>query len=187
MSASEAVRQCLMHANDYCMNSRIGLGVLQHGLKPTKLLRRELIARSAVECDEIDAALDPMVVSLHYVIGRIVFQALLLDSRIVYPVGELSDVVRTRFAGRQLMVANGKKHRGVAKGTQLVRDEVRPGGLEISIHAELTGRAVRVHQHVLVKIIDSAKIAQVPVELGFVGMDAGGYLGHDDVATVARI
>ncbi len=78
-----------MHADDYGGDGGIcGVGG-EHLLEPCDLIVVELIWRSIVECDEVDASALPVVVGVEAMIFRFVAETLLLEFGRVEPVGKL--------------------------------------------------------------------------------------------------
>src|ERR1022692_2308406 len=90
--AADAAGEGGVHTDDDRADSLIGFVPLNDGAEPLKLGVIELIAGGVVEGDEINVAIDPVIVGAEDAIGGIVGEALLAEGGGVDPVGELQEV-----------------------------------------------------------------------------------------------
>ena len=100
-----------MHAQHHRANGGILRVLRQHALEPGHLVGVEHVGRGVVHADEIDAALDPVIVGLDQMIVGIVGQALLPYHRLIEPVGELRDVLRPGLRRYQFVVPDPQEDR----------------------------------------------------------------------------
>src|SRR6266581_2887788 len=184
VAGRKAVGQGFVHADDDGLDGRVGHGVMQNLAEPGHLRRVELVPRGVVQIDEINAALNPVVIRLQHVVGAVVAQPLLLDHGGIEPIGELLEEIGAGFRGNQFVVSDAEKNRKVAEGNHLVLNEVGPGVVEIRADVDAGAGRLAI---VLIKIVDGAKVSQVPIKRRVAAMSMLRDRGHHHVATVARI
>src|SRR6266852_6780586 len=131
VAGRKAVREGFVHADDDGFDGCVGHCVMQDLAEPGHLRRVKLVPRGVVQIDEINAALNPVVIGLQHVVGAVVAQPLLLDHRGIEPIGELLEEIGAGFRGNEFVVSDAEKNRKVAEGDNLVLNEVGPGVVEI--------------------------------------------------------
>ena len=105
-----------MHADDQRLNGGGLFGAVDYGMKPGELGGIELVGAGVIHGDEIDIAIDPVIVRPQFMILRIVLQALCAQRRCIEPVGKLYEVLFAR-GGRDGLVIPGAQQDGeCAKG-----------------------------------------------------------------------
>ena len=183
MTAREALGECLVHADHQGPHVRITLGILQNGRQPFELSGIELVRRRIVEVDEIHALVPPVIVGPHFVVMRVIFQALLANHRRVQPIGKGDDELVAAFWRDGFVIADSHEKRQVRERFDLVPLEVRPGRAQI-----LRDGGVRMkHPKILIEIVDGAQISQMPIKYRVMSARRRGNRGHDHIATVAGV
>ena len=94
--AAEAVRKRGVHADDHRLYLRIGRIAGENAANPCHLREVEHVLRRIVHGDEIDAALNPVVIRSNNMIVCIVREPLPHDFRPREPVSELHHIVAAR-------------------------------------------------------------------------------------------
>jgi len=155
-----------VHADDHRPNLSIRRISQENFFKPYKLIGIELIRGAIVETDEIHAAHNPVIVRLQLVIIRVVQEALPAQRLLVEPVRELDDVLVTGFRRNRFVIADAEENGETPEGSNLILQEVLPGQLFIIADVERICEVLGLVLDVLVKIVDGAKITEMPVEGG---------------------
>ena len=105
-----------------------------------------------------------------------------------------SDKDVANLAFQRLAIAFGRKILAIVPGrvstevdARLSYDTQRTIDQAHSIVAQYNQAGIDHGKHILIKIIESAKIAQMPVEADPVLMRSGGNRGHDDILAISRV
>ena len=72
VGVAPTARQCGVHADDQRLNGGGLFGAVYHGMKPGELGGIELVRAGVIHGDEIDIAIDPVIVRAQFMILRIV-------------------------------------------------------------------------------------------------------------------
>jgi len=100
---------------------------------------------------------------------------------------KLDDELVARFGRNGLVVANAEEKGKRAERLDLVLDEIGPLAAQIITDRHRVGNVLGFVQHVFVKSVSRAQVAEVPVEGGVMLQGVGGDGGHHHVAAVARV
>jgi hypothetical protein len=178
-----------MHSYDHGAYKRIRLVTLQSSLYPLHLPGIELIWRGVIKGDEIYAVPHPVVIGFYEVIAGIVAQALRADFGRVKPIRELQQRLISGFGRNQFVISKRDENGYAPKPRQLILNEVLPGTREIGSDVHRGARTGRLMQSliVLIKPVDRAEVAQVPVESCLIQSGSFSYGRHHDVSAVSRI
>jgi hypothetical protein len=122
-----------------------------------------------------------MVIRTYQVVLWIVFQTLFAKHGRIEPIGEVQRELIAGLGWDGFVIADPQEKRYPTERLGLIALEVGPRGFLILDDARFRMKTAVI----IVKIVNRAQIAEVPVKGGLVRMRGGRNRGHHDVTTIA--